>query len=130
MEELFGIRGKGMYSRVRGIDENPVVPEQEIKSIGKEHTFEQDTRDPELLIRTFENICEEVIWELKEQEFSFRTITVVCRFTGFETHTKSKTLKTPSTNPGVLRNEAMKLFLRFIVEKQKPLRLIGIRAAI
>ena len=130
MEDLFGSRGKTMYMRVRALDEDPVVLEREVKSIGKEHTFEQDTRDPELLIRTFEQLSRQVANEVEEQNVSFRTITVVCRFTGFETHTKSKTLKDPTSDSVVLRAEAMKLLLKFIVEKSKPLRLIGVRVGI
>ena len=129
MEELFGIRGEAMYWKVRGIDEAPVVAEREVKSVGKEHTFEQDTRDPELLIQTFEELSREVAREIEEEGFSFKTITVVCRFTGFETHTKSKTFKQPSKSSAVLRAEAMKLLLKFIVEKQKFIRLIGVRVA-
>lgn len=130
LEDLFGKRGKEMHMRVRGIDESPVAPEREVKSIGKETTFERDNRDPELLIRTFEQLAKQVAQELKEQELQFQTITVVCRFSGFETHTKSKTLAMPSQDEGVLRSEAMKLFLKFLLEKQKPLRLLGVRVKI
>lgn len=130
LEHLFGVRGKEMYARVRGIDEDPVVVEREVKSIGKEITFEKDTRDPELLIHTLEQITKQVAREVKEGGFSFRTITAVCRFTGFETHTKSKTLQQPSQSEAILRKEAMKLFLRFLLEKQKPVRLIGVRVQI
>ena len=130
MEDLFGRRGKAMYERVRGKDEDPVVAEHEVKSIGKEITFEQDTRDPELLIRSFEQLAKQVAHEVRDQGLHFKTIGVVCRFTGFETHTKAKTLSQPSREEAVLRAEAMKLFLKFLLEKQKPIRLIGVRVQI
>ena len=130
MEDLFGARGKAMYKRVRGRDEDPVVAEHEVKSIGKEITFEQDTRDPELLIRSFEQLAKQVAQEVRDQELHFKTVGVVCRFTGFETHTKAKTLSQPSREEAVLRAEAMKLFLKFLLEKQKPIRLIGVRVQI
>ncbi|HZX50056.1 MAG TPA: DNA polymerase IV [Candidatus Paceibacterota bacterium] len=127
LEDLFGVRGKEMYFNVRGIDNSQVETEREAKSIGKEVTFETDTRDPELLVLTFEQLCRQVAQELKEEGQAFKTVTVVCRFSGFETHTKSKTFKEASYDQGLLRAEATKLFLRFLVEKQKPLRLIGVR---
>ncbi|MCH7604664.1 hypothetical protein IID24_01620 [Patescibacteria group bacterium] len=130
MEDLFGKRGKEMYRRVRGVDNSPVVAVSEVKSIGREYTFEQDTRDPEALIRIFEKLSKEVAREIEEQDFSFKTITVVCRFAGFETHTKSKTLKSPASDSGTLRVEAMKLFLNFVVTNLKPIRLIGVRVTI
>jgi DNA polymerase IV (archaeal DinB-like DNA polymerase) len=122
--------GEDMYYKVRGIDESPVVTEREVKSIGKEVTFEQDTRDPEILTGTFERLSQEVAREVQEQKLRFKTITVVCRFTGFQTHTKSKTLPEPSSEAQVLRAEGMKLLMRFLVENKKPLRLIGVRVTI
>ncbi|GAI34527.1 unnamed protein product, partial [marine sediment metagenome] len=43
---------------------------------------------------------------------------------GFETHTKSKTLKEPSNDFEILETEAKKLLLKFIVENPKLIRLI------
>ena len=130
MTDFFGARGEDMYKKVRGIDEDPVESAREVKSIGKEHTFEQDTRDPELLIQTFEQIVKHVARRVKEEDLHFKTITVVCRFTGFETHTKAKTLSKSTQDWTVLRREAMKLFLRFLSEKQKAIRLVGVRVVI
>jgi len=130
MEELFGKRGKEMYQRVRGKDQATIVTEREIKSIGKEHTFGKDTRDPEILIRVFEQLSHEVAHDLKEQNFLCKTVTVVCRFQGFETHTKAKTFAQASNDFNVLRVEAMKLFLKFIVSNPKPIRLVGLRVTI
>ena len=126
MKDLFGARGVDMYQKVRGIDESPVVSGREAKSIGKEVTFEQDTRDPEILVETFERLSQEVAKEVQGQQLSFKTITVVCRFTGFQTHTKSKTI-VPTTNAAELKSEATKLLLRFIMEYPKQIRLIGVR---
>ncbi|OHA62896.1 MAG: hypothetical protein A2748_01040 [Candidatus Wildermuthbacteria bacterium RIFCSPHIGHO2_01_FULL_45_20] len=130
MEDLFGSRGKTMYQRVRGMDEEEVVSEHPVKSIGKEYTFEQDTRDPEMLLRVFESLAAQVAQELEDEKLWFRTITVVCRFSGFETHTKSKTLASSSRAGEILRAEAVKLLLRFITQYPKPIRLIGVRVLI
>ena len=130
MEDLFGKRGDAMYQKVRGKDDVAVVSERQVKSIGKERTFAKDTRDPETLIHVFEKLSREVAHELEEQDFLFTTITVVCRFQGFETHTKSITFKKVSNDFGALRVEAMKLFLKFIVANPKPIRLIGLRVTI
>jgi len=151
----------------RVIDEEPVTSEEIIKSIsesanwrtkgekrfissiGKEYTFEKDTRDPEIIFETFEKLIKEVHDELKENNFSFKTITVICRFSDFETHTKSKTeprplkmggakvkmrmksslptLKEPINNFEILKKEAKKLLLKFLIESPKLIRLIGLR---
>jgi DNA polymerase IV (archaeal DinB-like DNA polymerase) len=130
LQNLFGSRAKEMYRRSYGVDNNAVESIREVKSIGKEITFENDTRDPELLIRTFQDLAREVAKEAVEQDCSWKTVTVVCRFSGFETHTKAKSVQKPTKDWTAFRAEGMKLFLRFIMEKQKSIRLIGIRAKI
>jgi DNA polymerase IV (DinB-like DNA polymerase) len=130
LKEMFGKVGERIWERARGIDEEPVSPEEVIKSIGRQITFEKDTRNPRLIFGTFEKMIKEVYDELIENKFSFKTITVICRYKGFETHTKSKTLKEPSKDFEILKKESKKLLLKFFLESKKPIRLIGLRVKI
>lgn len=130
LHTLFGVMGDEIYKKARARDDSPVVTKEEIKSIGKEHTFEKDTRDGEEIFPVFRKLASEVVSELRKGGFSFKTITVVCRFQGFETHTKSKSLKGPSQDWKLLQKEANLLLLRFLVENPKQVRLVGIRASL
>ena len=130
LREMFGVVGETFYERARGIDETEVSSEEIIKSIGKEHTFEKDTRDPETIFKIFDKIINDVYQEILDNKFSFKTITVVCRFSGFETHTKSKTFKKETKDLAILRAEAKKLLLKFIIENPKLIRLVGVRIKI
>jgi DNA polymerase IV (DinB-like DNA polymerase) len=130
LREMFGKIGERIWEKARGIDEEPVSPEEIIKSIGRQITFERDTRNPKLIFGTFEKLIKEVYDELIENNFSFRTITVICRYKRFETHTKSKTLKEPSKDFEILKKESKKLLLKFFLESKKPIRLIGLRVKI
>lgn len=132
-EELvkeLGVVGEDIFDRIRGIDETPVSSEHVVKSIGKEYTFDQDTRDPEALLSVFNELIEDVFEEISSQGFSFKAVTVVMRFSGFETHTKSKTLERISKDKKQLKSEAMKLFLKFLMANPKPVRLLGIRVQV
>jgi DNA polymerase IV (DinB-like DNA polymerase) len=129
LKNIFGVVGERIYERARGIDETPVTSEEIIKSIGREHTFEKDTRDSGIIFEVFEKIIEDLHQELIDNNLSFRTITVICRFQGFETHTKSKTLKDFTQDLEVLKKEAKRLFLKFLVENPKLVRLIGVRVS-
>lgn len=129
LQNLFGKVGLNIYEKAKGIDENPVSPEKIIKSIGKEHTFEKDTKDPKIIFGTFDTIIKGVYEELLGNGFFFKTITVVCRYQGFETHTKSKTLKEATNNLKILKKETKNLLLRFLIEKPKLIRLIGVRVS-
>jgi DNA polymerase IV len=89
----FGKTGVFFYDIVRGIDERPVEPDQERKSIGTELTYEKD------LVTHFEVIAElyklekELMERLEHSEASGRTITVKIKFSDFRQITRSKTLQ-------------------------------------
>ena len=128
--ELLGVFGNALCDKVRGIDHSPVTVEEEVKSIGKEHTFERDTRDGEEIFLVFRELAREVSSGLKEAGLAFKTITVVCRFQGFETHTKSKTFTEASQDWKFFEKEAVRLLLKFLAVNLKPVRLIGVRARV
>ena len=130
LKEMFGKVGEKIWERARGIDEEEVTSEEIIKSIGKQITFEKDTRNPKIIFGTFEKMIKEVHQELIENDFSFKTITVICRFKDFETHTKSKTLKIHSRDFDTLKKLSKRLLLKFFLENKKPIRLIGLRLKI
>jgi DNA polymerase IV (DinB-like DNA polymerase) len=129
LKEIFGKVGERIWERARGIDEEPVSTEEIIKSIGRQITFERDTRNPRLIFGTFEKLIKEVYDELIENNFSFRTVTVICRYKSFETHSKSKTLENNCRDLATLKSEAKKLLLRLLMENKKLVRLIGIRVS-
>jgi DNA polymerase IV (DinB-like DNA polymerase) len=127
LREMFGKVGEYFWERARGIDEEPVSPKEIIKSIGRQITFEKDTRNSRLIFGTFDQIIRETWEELISNNFKFRTITVICRYRGFETHSKSITLKNPTQDLQILKKEAKKLLLKLLFESKKLIRLIGLR---
>jgi DNA polymerase IV (DinB-like DNA polymerase) len=130
LKEMFGKVGEKIWEKARGIDREPVAQKETIKSLGRQITFERDTKNPELIFNTFEKLIKEVYHELISKNFSFKTITVICRYKDFETHTKSKTLKEPSKDFNILKKESKKLLLKFLLESKKLIRLIGIRVKV
>lgn len=127
LKEMFGKVGEYFWEAARGIDREEVIPERERKSIGRQITFEEDTKNPELIFEAFEEILNETYEALVENNFSFKTIVVVRRTSDFRTKQLSKTLKEPSRNFLLLKKEAKKLLLKFLLENKKPLRLVGLR---
>lgn len=127
LKEIFGKTGARVYEKARGIDKSPVESRRIIKSVGKEYTFEKDTREGEIIFKIFGRIIKEAHREILAKKLQFKTITVICRFQGFETHTKSKTFKTPTNNLEFFQKEAKRILLKFIIENPKPIRLIGAR---
>lgn len=89
----FGKAGKFFYDIARGIDDRPVEPESERKSIGTELTYEKD------LITSFEIIAElykvekELMERLEHAGTTGKTITLKIKFSDFTQITRSRSLK-------------------------------------
>jgi DNA polymerase IV (DinB-like DNA polymerase) len=71
LAEKFGVVGRQLYLYAQGIDESEVGLRGEVKSIGRNITFEKDTSDRDYVIRVLDKLCEAVYKEVKEYDFLF-----------------------------------------------------------
>jgi DNA polymerase-4 len=88
---LFGKAGAYYYDIVRGMDERPVEPHRERKSVGAEHTFDTDIRDPHELQRRLELIADDVARRVERAGVIGKTVTLKIKFEDFEQITRSRT---------------------------------------
>jgi len=126
--ELFGKRGGEFYKKFRGRDESPVVTKRKAKSVGKEYTFQEDTKKAEVVIKVFKKLVSEVYREAGKKRI--KGITVVCRYEDFETHTKQTTFEPRVYSKDFLLKKGMNLLLKFLTGSNKKIRLIGFRAMV
>ena len=124
--------GEDIYYKARGIDNSPIVEEHEVKSIGQQETFRNDTLDAGLMFGVLKEMSVKIEKKLKHSGFgAFRTVTISVRFSDFETKSRSHTLKEPSDGSDKIYTEAMKLFMSFFDKRENPqnkaIRLIGVR---
>ncbi len=132
LEEMFGKWGAEMFERARGRDDSEITEEYEIKSVGEQETFEEDTLDFDFIVRMIRKMCRNIIGRLAEEGFSdFRTVVLTVRFADFETKTRSHTLKKPTQSLRELEFEAIKLLMPFTDRRENPrrrlIRLVGVR---
>ncbi len=125
--DLFGKRGEDFYYKLRGIDNSSVETKREAKTVGKEHTFQTDTRDPRKITGTFKNLVSDVSDKIKEKGVRVRGVVVVCRFEDFETHTRQTSLSAGNYDEKSLYKKSVPLLLRFLMESNKKIRLVGFR---
>jgi nucleotidyltransferase/DNA polymerase involved in DNA repair len=130
LKEIFGRVGEDIYNKVRGIDESEVLAEEIIKSIGKEHTFEKDTREPEIIFSTFEKIIKEVWQEIQKENFLVSGVSVRCRFRGFETKSRQKIFPQKNSDFEFFQKFAKKLLLELLLKNKKLVRLVGLRVKV
>ena len=125
MAKHFGSEAQRYYDLARGIDERPVISDQEAKSIGHEQTFEADVADSDEIRRVLLDQVEQVARRLRKHGLHARGVTVKIRFGKFQTISRSLTLDSPTDSTTDLWQAARGLFDKWPFQ---PVRLIGMTA--
>ncbi len=124
---LEGYIGRAVFDLqqlARGIDDRPVVPDQQVKSIGNEETFEEDLYQWEEIEKQLLLFADKVGWRLRRLNLSGRTVTVKVRFASFRTVTRSRTLDEATSLDGVLYHTAKELYKS--IPANEGIRLLGL----
>ncbi|MBZ0292858.1 MAG: DNA polymerase IV [Anaerolineae bacterium] len=125
MEKRFGKHGADLAQRSRGIDDSPVEPESETKSVSKETTFTHDLRDADTLKRTLRQLSDGVGRQLRKDGLSGKTVKIKLRWADFTTLTRQITLNMPTQHDDEIYAAALELFEKTWI-KNRPVRLIGV----
>jgi len=126
--EKFGIIGKQLYLYAQGIDRSEVGLRGEVKSIGRNTTFEKDTSDWDFVLKVLDKLCEEVHKEVKQYNLLFKTVTITVRYENFETHTHGKTLPFLTNRLEDFKKAAHELMQPYLRPERK-IRLVGARVS-
>jgi DNA polymerase IV len=87
----FGKAGQHFYKICRGEDQSPVNPHRIRKSLGAEHTFDEDLDKLEDMKAALEPLTKRVFDYMQKKENFGRTLTLKAKNENFQTHTRSKT---------------------------------------
>jgi nucleotidyltransferase/DNA polymerase involved in DNA repair len=128
LAEYFGKHGEHLGRLARGLDERPVVPEHEAKSIGHESTFAEDVDDYRVVRRRLLELAEAVARRLRKHGVEGRVVTLKYRDEHFVTETRAQTLPDSTDDAGVLFETAIELLHR-IKTGDRKVRLLGISAS-
>ncbi len=128
LERAFGPRyGRGLRERANGKGSERLALERERKSESRETTFPHDVTDRGVLAETVERLGRSVCESLASHGRRGRTVTLKIRLHPFRTYTRSRTLESPTCDPGVVARTARDLLERF--DPQAPVRLVGVGVA-
>jgi DNA polymerase IV len=125
MINLLGKNGIELWRRSQGIDDTPIVPYHEQKSIGTENTFETDTIDIQFLHKELVRMTEKIAFELRCNNKLTGCITVKIRYSDFQTMTMQSTIAY-TANDHLLIQKVKEIFGR-LYDRRQLLRLIGVR---
>jgi DNA polymerase-4 len=122
----FGKQGHFYFNIVRGIDNRPVQPFRERKSVGVEDTFEEDLTLAADLNRELEKLADKLCDRTQRRELKGRTLTLKIRFSDFSSITRSRSFPAPINDRTLILKTACELLFREIPEGDRKIRLLGI----
>lgn len=122
---LFGQNGRDLWHHANAIDNRPVSPNSETRSVSQETTFRLDVHDLKILEKTLHDQAREVSHQLRKKELAGRTIRLKIRWQDFTTRTRQTTLSGATDNAEEVFQTALKL-LHAVRDQDQPVRLIGV----
>lgn len=125
MERVMGKNGLLIWKKANGIDNSPVQPFNEQKSISTEHTFENDTMDVKMLKALISAMCEKLAYSLRKKGKVSGCITIKIRYADFDTQTRQMRISYTANDHTLIRY-AQELFSK-LYQRRLLIRLIGIR---
>lgn len=125
LAERFGRLGPHLSRLARGLDDRPVEPHGEAKSISSETTFNTDIGEIEELSRRLWLLCEKLAQRLRKANLAARGVTLKLRLADFRLITRAQMLESPTQMAERLFQTAQPL-LKKEVDGARQFRLIGI----
>jgi DNA polymerase-4 len=133
LQEKFGKWGLALAGKSRGEDaggwfDSEVGADSDAKSISHEHTYNDDTADPERIESTLMRLSEMVGRRLREANLHARTIQLKLRYKDFSTITRAHSLPSATQLDTEIFEQARNLF-RKNWRTGAEIRLLGVHAS-
>ena len=126
LKSHFGTFGEALHRLSGGIDDRKVEPPAEAKSISRETTFAEDTREQPFLEATLRYLSERVGSELRRHGKQARCVTLKLRYADFTTITRRHSLKKATSADQTIFLTGLRLIKRGLSQEKQAVRLIGI----
>jgi len=124
---LFGRDSARMRERAGGIDERPVEPDWEEKSISAEETFRDDVADPARLQAELARLADKASGRLRAKQLLAACVTIKIRRHNFETYTRQRRMAPPTHDSRTIARLAQDLLDTWLKENPgAKLRLLGV----
>ena len=125
LTNLMGKPGMDLHRKANGIDESPVIPFHEAKSISTEQTFQQDTIDLNFLNAQLVRMTEKIAFQLRQENKLTGCITVKIRYSDFDTRTLQARIPYTAADHRLVP-KALEMFEQ-LYDRRVLVRLVGVR---
>ena len=127
LRPLFGRYTVHIRERACGLDERPVMPDLEEKSLSAEDTFERDSGDPQQLAGQLARIADLAGARLRAKRLVTGCVGVKIRRGDFATFTRQRGVAPPTHDGRTIAQIAQSLLTRWLTQnKGAKLRLLGV----
>lgn len=127
LEPVFGRFTQRTRDRAAGIDDRPVTPFREEKSISAEVTFEIDITDGRSLHRELLKLCERTANRLRKKQLFAGVLQLKIRDADFKTFSRQKSITPASNSTDVIYGLSQQLLDNWLLEHAgSPIRLLGV----
>jgi DNA polymerase IV len=125
LQQVLGENGSVIWRKAQGIDNTPVIPYSERKSISAERTFETDTIDVKTIKGILIGMTDKLAFQLRTEQKLTACVTVKIRYSDFNTYTMQARIPYAALDH-ILIDKVKELFDK-LYQKRMLIRLIGIR---
>ena len=125
MEKVMGKNGIALWKKAQGIDNSPVEPYNERKSISSSLTLEHDTIDVQQLKSILLSMAEKLAYYLRNGNKLTSCVTVTVRYSDFDTRSRQKRIPYTSLDHTLIQT-VMELFDQ-LYNRRVLVRLVGVR---
>ena len=123
--QLLGKTGTGLWKKANGIDNAPVAPYSERKSISTEQTFQEDTIDVYKLKSVLIGMTEKLARQLRNKDQLTACVAVKIRYSNFDTHTQQIKISYSSCDHTLIK--CVKELFKKLYKRRMLIRLIGVK---
>lgn len=124
LQSLIGKNGLELWKKANGIDNTPVEPYTERKSLSTEHTYLQDTIDIKQVESLILGMVEKLGYQARFEEWLVSTVVIKIRYANFDTETVQKKISHTSCDH-ILAKIALELFKK-LYNRRMRIRMVGI----
>ncbi len=127
LEPIFGRFTQKTRDRASGLDDRPVIPNREEKSISAEETYDRDLSKPADMERELLRLSERTAARLRKAALGASTVQVKIRRADFTTYTRQRSLKPPSNGTDQIYEAARELLAGWLSSNPgAKIRLLGV----
>ncbi len=126
LEQKLGPSGLHLWELSQGIDDRPVVPDREAKSIGAQDTFEEDLFGQDALLPHLHSQALRVGRRMRRAGVKARVVELSVKYSDFTSLTRRITLEQSTDDGQALYREAIALLAK--VDLKRKIRLTGVSA--